>query len=93
MEFIFIEDENLIISTYRFHWQSINDKLIKRWDNAPHHKNIKSFPHHLHDNNSVKDSEPMSISKVLINFKNFLYKMELFSTRTIWFKRLIQTDH
>ncbi len=65
MEFIFIDDENLIIPTYRFHWQSITDTLIKRWDNAPHHKNLKSFPHHLHDGNSVKDSESMSISRVL----------------------------
>lgn len=25
-----------------------NEKRILGWDNAPHHKNIKTFPHHFH---------------------------------------------
>jgi len=34
---------------YRFHWQSQKAEVIKRWDNAPHHPEVESFPHHLHD--------------------------------------------
>jgi len=34
---------------YRVHWQNKSGKLIKRWDNAPHHPEINSFPDHLHD--------------------------------------------
>lgn len=34
---------------YSYHWQDHEKKLIIRWDNAPHHKEIDTFPHHMHD--------------------------------------------
>jgi hypothetical protein len=34
---------------YRHHWQYRNALLLKRWDNAPHHRSVDTFPHHLHD--------------------------------------------
>jgi len=39
----------LEVTKYRHHWQDGNGLLIKRWDNAPHHPAIETFPHHLHD--------------------------------------------
>ena len=39
----------LEMTRYRHHWQDGNGVLIKRWDNAPHHPAIATFPHHLHD--------------------------------------------
>ena len=36
------------IDKYSFHWQRPDGSLIRRWDNAPHHPEISSFPHHLH---------------------------------------------
>jgi hypothetical protein len=36
------------ITKYRHHWQDRNAQIIKRWDNAPHHRDIKTFPHHVH---------------------------------------------
>jgi hypothetical protein len=38
----------LEVTKYRHHWQDGNGVLIKRWDNAPHHPAIETFPHHLH---------------------------------------------
>jgi len=43
------EKDKLITTKYRFHWQNKEGKLIKRWDNARHHPDIKTFPNHLHD--------------------------------------------
>ena len=43
------EKDELIVTKYRFHWQDKEGKLIKRWDNAPHHPEIDTFPHHLHE--------------------------------------------
>jgi hypothetical protein len=41
---------NLSINqNYKFHWQDSQGRLIKRWDNAPHHPEVEGFPHHLHD--------------------------------------------
>jgi hypothetical protein len=29
---------------YSFHWQDSLGAFLLRWDNAPHHKNLKTFP-------------------------------------------------
>lgn len=49
---------------YSFHWQKDNE-LILRWDNAPHHKNLKSFPDHIHLPTGMKESSAVSLSDVL----------------------------
>lgn len=36
-------------SKYSFHWQQNDGTLIRRWDNAPHHRTLATFPHHLHE--------------------------------------------
>lgn len=54
------EKRTLFIKKYRYHWQNRNGQVIMRWDNAPHHPEIESFPHHLHDGsetNVVRHSE------------------------------------
>lgn len=42
------KDGTLRTTTYSFHWQNANNELIKRWDNAPHHPEISTYPHHVH---------------------------------------------
>jgi len=39
---------NILMTKYSFHWQKANHNLIKRWDNAPHHSEIATYPHHIH---------------------------------------------
>jgi ligand-binding sensor domain-containing protein len=35
---------------YSFHWEQRAVRgLIHRWDNAPDHPEVESFPHHFHD--------------------------------------------
>ena len=54
------EKGTLSIKRYRHHWQSRDGQVIKRWDNAPHHPEIDTFPHHLHDgseSNVIGDGE------------------------------------
>ncbi|MDZ7696255.1 MAG: DUF6516 family protein [Deltaproteobacteria bacterium] len=33
---------------YSFHWQNAQGKTVRRWDNAPHHKDLAYAPHHAH---------------------------------------------
>lgn len=33
---------------YRYHYATDNNKLIFRYDNAPHYQKVKTFPHHKH---------------------------------------------
>jgi hypothetical protein len=50
---------------YSFHWQDQNDETIIRWDNAPDHENIISFPHHKHVGKDIFPSSEMGLSDVL----------------------------
>ena len=42
--------------SYSYHWQDENKNLILRWDNAPHHSRIVTFPHHKHVKEKVKEN-------------------------------------
>ncbi len=47
LEFVSVKDE---INKYKYSYQlqAKNHRLIFRYDVAPHHKDIRSFPHHKH---------------------------------------------
>lgn len=44
-----VVEERLQVTKYRFHWQDADGQLRKRWDNAAHHPEIPTYPHHVHD--------------------------------------------
>ena len=50
---------------YSYHWQDAEGNLIIRWDNSPHHKNIKTFPHHRHRGDVVEESYETTLEEVL----------------------------
>ncbi len=52
---------------YSYHWQDKDKKLIKRWDNAPHHREIETFPHHLHEREDVNPSKEPTFLEILKN--------------------------
>ncbi len=49
---------------YSYHWQR-QGKLIKRWDNAPHHKGLPNFPHHIHNGKHVLSGGDINLMDVL----------------------------
>lgn len=42
---------------YSYHWQ--NDNKVVRFDNAPHHEEIETHPHHKHLGDEIEES-PLS---------------------------------
>ncbi len=50
---------------YSFHWQNQNNDLITRWDNAPHHPNILTFPHHKHTLEGIFTNSDITLPEVL----------------------------
>ncbi|MDZ7698861.1 MAG: DUF6516 family protein [Deltaproteobacteria bacterium] len=50
---------------YRFHYMDEGNNLISRWDSAPHHRELKTFPYHVHLPDGVKDCESVSLIGVL----------------------------
>ncbi|QTA87888.1 toxin-antitoxin system TumE family protein [Desulfonema magnum] len=49
---------------YSFHWQDADDRLIIRWDNAPHHRHIKTYPNHKHIEGEVRESFEITLNDV-----------------------------
>lgn len=59
-EYVVKEQNAIRTVNYSFHLQDANAVLLKRWDNAPHHPELESFPHHLHYGKEVLPSRPMN---------------------------------
>jgi len=57
---------------YSFHWQKESGELIMRWDNAPHHQDNRTFPHHVHTKDGVKESYSITLYDVLGKIKEYL---------------------
>lgn len=55
------------VTKYSFHWQDASGRLRKRWDNAPHHPEVSTHPHHVHDGDdlNVLPHKPMTAEEVL----------------------------
>jgi len=49
---------------YAYHI-SKGSELIIRWDNAPHHKKIATFPHHKHVGEIILESNEVEIEDIL----------------------------
>jgi hypothetical protein len=61
------KDGQINTTKYSFHWQNADRKLIRRWDNAPHHPEIQTHPYHVHENNedNVKPSLQITALEML----------------------------
>jgi hypothetical protein len=47
LEFMeYLQEKNRL--KYRFHLMDKQGNIVFRYDNAPHHKDVSSFPHHKH---------------------------------------------
>jgi len=62
-----VQAGEIVVTKYRHHWQNQAGVLIKRWDNAPHHPQVASFPDHLHDGSedNVVAHQPVHALEVL----------------------------
>lgn len=55
---------------YRYHYMGKSQNLIFRYDNAPHHPQVNSFPHHKHTTQAIKPSEEPGLQDVLFEITN-----------------------
>ncbi|QTA85779.1 toxin-antitoxin system TumE family protein [Desulfonema magnum] len=50
---------------YRYQYMNEKNELIFRYDNAPHHREISTYPHHKHVSEEVEDSSEPVLREVL----------------------------
>ncbi len=70
----------LIVKTdYAYHYQDSNSRIVFRYDNAPHHPEITTFPHHKHMLRAESGREvlvsatPPGLQDVLREIDGYLY--------------------
>ncbi len=59
---------------YSYYWFNIDEKLKIGWDNAPHHPEIYTFPHHKHFSDHIGESSEKSLIEVL----KYIYEQPIF---------------
>lgn len=62
--------ENLL--SYSYYWLRSDNSVLVGWDNAPHHAEIETFPHHRHVGDNVESSQETTLAHVLTFIKNYL---------------------
>jgi hypothetical protein len=58
---------------YSYHWQDEMGIIRIRWDNAPHHPQLRTYPHHKH-NPDVNESKEVSLEDVLMEIREMMQK-------------------
>ncbi|MBI4163767.1 MAG: hypothetical protein HY512_02805 [Candidatus Aenigmarchaeota archaeon] len=73
-EYVEIVNSKPIVSKYRYHWQNNHSKLIMRWDNAPHHPEIETFPDHIHnrEESKVEPAKRPNLNYVLLKVSELI---------------------
>lgn len=72
------EYRRVVKSRYSYHYQNSEGKLIFRYDNAPHHPEIETHPHHKHvgSDENIIAAQPPDLSDVLNEIDDYLYIQE-----------------
>jgi uncharacterized protein DUF6516 len=57
--------KTLYIEKYRLHYMNSASQMLFRYDNAPHHLEIDSYPHHKHTPDKIVPSTVPSLKDIL----------------------------
>lgn len=72
-----IERDKLVITDYRYHYMETNNRMIFRYDNAPHYPGIKTFPQHKHCPLVIEEAGMPGIEEVLAEINlNIIQKIK-----------------
>jgi hypothetical protein len=67
LDFIEVKDTDVESKLkYRYHCMDANNETIFRYDNAHHHPESASFPHHKHKGSTIYESIEPSLEDVLL---------------------------
>jgi hypothetical protein len=66
--------KKLICDKYRFQYMDSANRPVFRYDNAPHHKEISSFPMHKHLGDKVTESSMPNIKELLAEISTFIIR-------------------
>ena len=50
---------------YAYYWLTPTGEVIQGWDNAPHHPQVNTYPHHSHTAGGIQPSQIRLLADVL----------------------------
>lgn len=60
-----LDGGHISLTDYRYHFMNEMDQLVFRYDNAPHHGEVSTHPHHKHTPNGVQAADCPSLKELL----------------------------
>jgi hypothetical protein len=78
-QFRFIEVKNTELKRklkYRYQFMDKDNRPIFRYDNAYHHRELKTFPHHKHIGDKIQESNEPDLYELLIEIQKFIKRGE-----------------
>ncbi len=76
VEMLIVERYAIVKSRYVYHYQRADGALILRYDNALHHPEVTTYPHHKHTSDAIIDAQPPDLSEVLNEIDGILYSTQ-----------------
>ena len=74
-EALAVEGGRLTWLSYRYHWQAATGNLILRYDDAPHHPEVETFPHHKHLRETVVASQRPALPDLFVEIQHYLSRL------------------
>ncbi len=53
------------VRKYSYYWMTPAGALIQGWDNAPHHVDVSTHPHHTHMVTGIESSDIRTLSELI----------------------------
>ena len=75
-EALSVRGVTLVRTDYAYHYQTADNDLIFRYDNAPHHPEISTHPHHKHTATGLEATKPPHLNDILGEIDALLYPTE-----------------
>jgi hypothetical protein len=75
-EVILLRHKQLVKLRYAYHYQNEAGEVIFRYDNAPHHPNILTYPHHKHVGSAVEPVQAPDLSEVLREIEQVIFESD-----------------
>ena len=74
LELVNIKGDEITRPKYRFHFMDSADEMVFRYDNAPHHPEVVTYPHHKHirGEEKPKQSEEIGLRDVLSEIEEMI---------------------
>lgn len=72
LEVIKITDNQLSKKKYKYHFRNPDNEMVFRYDNAPHHQDVATFPNHKHLPDKIIESNVPNIEQILLEIKELI---------------------